>query len=71
MLFRSSDVDIILVSKSFEGIAFTERMSRMYAYWEGEVPLEVICYTPEEFERKKRQIGTIKTAVREGKKLTV
>jgi len=34
------------------------------------VPLEPICYTPGEFEEKKRMIGIVSEAMREGVELT-
>jgi hypothetical protein len=61
-----SDVDVILISPDFEGIGFTERMSRMYGYWNYEYPFEVLCYTPREFKKKKKQIGIVRQALREG-----
>ena len=51
---KSSDYDLIVVSRDFEGIFFTDRISKMYKYWKSENALEVLCYTPEEFEKKKR-----------------
>ncbi|MFQ6016026.1 MAG: nucleotidyltransferase domain-containing protein [Anaerolineae bacterium] len=63
---KESDLDLILVSKGFEGILFTDRISRVYRFWDGDFSLEVLCYTPEEFEKKKRMIGLVQDAVREG-----
>lgn len=34
--------------------------------WDGPVDLEPLCYTPEEFEKKKKQIGIVSEAVKEG-----
>lgn len=64
---KNSDYDIILVSPDFKGIFFTQRIAKMYSFWKY-YPLEIepICYTPEEFEKKKKQIGIVKTAVEEG-----
>jgi hypothetical protein len=28
--------------------------------------MDILCYTPEEFEKKKKQIGIVRTAVEEG-----
>ena len=63
----TSDYDIILVSKDFKNIFFTKRMSAMYKYW-SHYPLEIepFCYTPEEFNIKKKQIGIVQQAVKEG-----
>ena len=65
--FKDSDYDVILVSKDFRGIFFTKRISMMYDFWK-HWPLEIepICYTPEEFEQKGKEIGTVSEAIREG-----
>jgi hypothetical protein len=34
--------------------------------WQGEYPIEILCYTPSEFGRKKNQIGMVKDAVEYG-----
>lgn len=62
-----SDYDVILVSPDFANIFFSKRSALMYDFWT-HWPLEIepICYTPEEFEKKKNQIGTASEAVREG-----
>jgi len=62
-----SDYDIVLVSPDFEGVFFSQRSALMYDFrqhW----PLEIepLCYTPEEFEKKKGQIGIVSEAVKEG-----
>lgn len=61
-----SDFDIIVISKNFKGIKWHKRPLNIYLAWKENKPLEVICYTPEEFEKKKKQIGIVKTAVEEG-----
>ncbi|MBI4147273.1 nucleotidyltransferase domain-containing protein [Candidatus Woesearchaeota archaeon] len=65
--FKNSDYDIILVSQDFEGIFFTKRISMMYDFWRY-YPLEIepICYTPKEFSQKKKEIGLVRQAVKEG-----
>ncbi len=60
-----SDVDLIVVSKDFEGKAFAERCADVLAHWHEDVDLEVLCYTPEEFARKKEKIGIVGQAVKE------
>lgn len=66
---KESDWDLLLVSADFEGIAFSERVRKVLDHWSGPADLEVLCYTPAEFNRKKRQIGVVATAVREGIRL--
>ena len=61
-----SDVDVLLVSEDFRGIEFTSRMARMYDYWDAEYGLEVLCYTPDEFEKKRNQICIVEEAVEQG-----
>jgi predicted nucleotidyltransferase len=62
-----SDYDVVLVSPDFDGIFFSQRSALMYdfgTHW----PLEIepLCYTPEEFEIKKQQIGIVSEAVKGG-----
>ena len=64
--FLDSDVDLILISEDFKNFSFTDRIGNIIELWDSGVDLEVICYTPEEFEKKKKQIGIVKTAVEEG-----
>lgn len=61
-----SDVDMIIVSKKFIEFPWPKRIGDVGELWDGLVPLEPLCYTPEEFERKKKQIGIVKQAVEEG-----
>lgn len=61
-----SDYDLILVSPDFEGTHFLTRMAIVAQYWVSEAPLEPLCYTPAEFAKKKRQIGIVGQAVKEG-----
>jgi predicted nucleotidyltransferase len=62
-----SDYDVLLVSPDFRGIFFSQRSALMYDFWT-DWPLEIepLCYTPEEFEVKKQQIGIVSEAVKEG-----
>ena len=64
--FLDSDVDIILVSENFKNFKFTDRIANISEFWNSPVDLEPLCYTPEEFERKKKQIGIVRQAVKEG-----
>lgn len=64
---NDSDYDVIIVSPEFEKIFFTQRIAKMYEFWK-HYPLEIepLCYTPEEFELKKNQIGIVREAIEEG-----
>lgn len=63
---KRSDYDIILVSRDFEGRQFTERASEVLKCITKYFPMDLLCYTPEEFKEKSRQIGIVRKAVREG-----
>jgi hypothetical protein len=64
-----SDYDVLLVSAAFEGMRFTERLAAVRDLWTHPGRLEALCYTPAEFERKRREIGIVAEAVREGRDL--
>lgn len=63
---KTSDIDLIVVSKKFEGVDWRKRMINVFGDWDKKQMLEPICYTPEEFEKKKKQIGIVRQAVKEG-----
>ena len=67
--FLDSDVDLIIVSKDFSDKFFTKRISDMLEYWSAPVDLEPLCYTPEEFKRKAKEHGIVRTAIKEGIRL--
>jgi len=64
--FVTSDYDVIVVSKKFDGVPFLTRLFLMQDLWDGERHLDALCYTPDEYERKKNQIGTVQQASVEG-----
>ena len=66
-----SDVDLIIVSERFQGIPFWKRRS-LFREATGlsedrnaEV-VDVLCYTPEEFEERSASPTTVREAVRKG-----
>jgi predicted nucleotidyltransferase len=66
---RDSDYDVIVVSSSFKGKHFTERSSEVLKLlWRAGLrgDFEVLCYTPEEFEKKSRNLGIVREALKEG-----
>lgn len=64
-----SDYDIIVVSEKYRGIPFTDRMTELFRLWNMAKDVDFLCYTPEEFELKKKQIGIVREAFRHGKVL--
>jgi hypothetical protein len=62
---KHSDWDVIIVSKAFDGISFPERPTPLLkALTVSDV--ELFCYTPEEFEKRREGFGIISVAVKEG-----
>jgi hypothetical protein len=45
---------------------FFKRGAKMYDYWTLDYPVDFLCYTPEEFNRMKKQITIVKEAVENG-----
>lgn len=63
---KESDIDIIIISDKFKGVKWPNRIADVAELWEGLIVIEPLCYTPEEFRRKKRQLGIVRKAVEEG-----
>ena len=63
---KDSDIDLIIVSDKFRGKKSFKRSIGFYKYWDSDYPVDFLCYTPEEFNKLKRQITIVREAVREG-----
>ncbi|MEM0153617.1 MAG: nucleotidyltransferase domain-containing protein [Ignisphaera sp.] len=68
---KTSDIDIIVVSRVFETMHFTDRASYILKIlWKNralpKVDIDILCYTPEEFEKKKKEIGIVREALSHG-----
>ena len=63
---KFSDVDLLLVSKKFRRVSKLKRSPPLYLKWDLDYPVDFLCYTPEEFESKKKKIGIVRKAVKEG-----
>lgn len=64
-----SDLDLVVVSERFQGVPFLERISRLLADLDVPFPVDVLCYTPDEFRQKRRELGIVRAAVAEGVRL--
>lgn len=64
---KESDYDFIIISSKFKKIEWEDRSTKAY-HLKRNIPAarDIICYTPEEFEIKKKQIGIVQPAVKEG-----
>lgn len=63
---RDSDVDLIIVGDEFKGKSVLKRAVPFYLEWDPLCPVDILCYTPEEFESKKRQVSIVQEALKEG-----
>ena len=63
---RWSDFDLIIVSKKFRKLDSLKRSLGFYDYWTIDYPVDFLCYTPEEFNKLKRQITIVREAVKKG-----
>ena len=63
---KRSDFDFLIISSKFAKQPFIFRSSALYDFWTSSLDVEPLCYTPEEFERKKKQKGIVQEALKEG-----
>ena len=63
---KHSDVDLIIVSSDFNKMNFFERVSKMYDYWEIDLPVDFIWFTPSEFNKLNNRVTIVQRAVQEG-----
>lgn len=63
---KDVDVDLIIVSPKFRNLDFFKRGARMYDYWDIDLPVDFLCYTPEEFNKLKKQVSIVKEALAHG-----
>ena len=61
-----SDVDLVVVAERFRGKGLLDRAPELYVNWNLDYPVDFLCYSPEEFNRLKKQITIVKEAVEKG-----
>ncbi len=64
--YEDSDFDLIVVSKEFKNLKLGRRVLLAYRFWENNSALEVLCYTPEEFEERKDGLNIVSEAIKTG-----
>jgi hypothetical protein len=62
----TSDLDLVLVSPWFASVPFLKRPVAVLEPLDFPAGLELLCYTPEEFEEKRQELGIVRVAVEEG-----
>ena len=65
----TSDADLVIVSPDFQGRRFVDRSAEVLRHWRGRVDLEVFCYTPDEIATRRRDIGIVAQALKEGQRI--
>ncbi len=63
---NDSDFDLIVVSKKFENLKQGNRVLLSYRLWKNDFALELLCYTPEEFEERKNGLNIVSEALKTG-----
>ncbi len=63
---EDSDVDLIVVSDEFVDKSPLKRPLNLYLEWTMDYPVDFLCYTPEEFEERRKEIRIVSQAVKEG-----
>lgn len=62
----TSDVDLIVISRKFEGVPFPRRLVEVQKHWRLPLMLEALPYTPEEFQRLSKERSILRRALEEG-----
>ena len=57
---RWSDVDLVIVSSKFKRKRSFKRANKLYDYWNLRLPVDFLCYTPEEFSRLRKQVTIVR-----------
>ena len=63
---KDSDVDLLLVSSKFQGVRPLSRSPKLYLKWNSNYAVDLICLTPKEFALRKKELGLVEEAVKEG-----
>jgi predicted nucleotidyltransferase len=61
-----SDYDLIIVSEKFKDMKWHKRIEEVVKNWPLDKDIDVLPYTPEEYEEKKNQRTMVREAVKEG-----
>ena len=69
---RGHEYVLVLVSEHFDGVPWLERVYQAASLWDAMEmgdPVEVHCYTPAEFERKREQLKMVRHVAEDGLEL--
>ena len=62
-----SDYDFIIVSDRFANMRWLHRIFSIVKLWEADESIDVLPYTPEEFEDKKINASVVRSAMKDAK----
>ena len=65
--WKRSDYDFIIVSSKFKGMHWLERISKIIKMWDLLADVDILPYTPKEFEDKKKNSSTVRHALKYGR----
>jgi hypothetical protein len=63
---RHSDLDLLIVSEAFSNVRWLDRPVRVQNALDLNFGVDLLCYTPKEYERKRQELGIVRTATEEG-----
>lgn len=66
---KDSDLDVLIVAEAFRGVRWLDRPVRVTEDCDIRFGVELLCYTPDEYERKLGEWGIVRTASDEGLEL--
>ena len=65
--WKRSDYDFIIVSSKFEGMHWLKRFSEIVKLWDSMSDIDILPYTPKEFEEKSKTSSVVRSALKHGK----
>ena len=68
---KDSDLDVLIVAQAFRPIRWLDRAFRVHMDCDIRFGVELLCYTPEEYARKREELGIVRTASEEGVELRI
>lgn len=66
-----SDFDLIVVAPEFAAHGWVQRLVAAYACWPVAHAADILCYTPDEFERLAGRASIVREALQTGRRVVV
>ena len=64
--WKRSDYDFIIVSSKFKDMHWLKRISKIVRWWDVIADIDILPYTPKEFEDKKKNSSVVRSALKYG-----